>query len=1022
MFPVPQHLPRSGGDKISSKITENNPDPNPDSDPVLDLIQPLLNNESKFTGNQVKDVRQNLENAVNENKRKTHDLLINNFPSISTQIQLSTSLHSDISNVQFKLSKLESEIDPSDTKISFLPPLIDSLNRHFSASSSRSAAQSHVKALKTLSKRVEKVKRFEEAVWTARSADEWVLNQVIVEKGFTVVEDEDERIGEKVLQGTKLMLAIQAKESLLKSMVIEQITDGFNSAISFSAPVHGKGASLSVQSHIALQHPRTTPPRHFSSATSTHYPIAEIYNALSKLALLDELLRTLTNRLQKDLIQPIVSSSYRASISSTDKLSILRLTSSSSRSPIDALQDIKISLDFIADTVFPSSSSLPERETFLSSLSTSAFQSILDSLIHPALPSSLDGVSGWLSIIQQAVEVETTFSKQGVLAKFFERDAGVTWAQQRRYAVADEVRRLILSGWGGWENESKGKEREVITYIEVEVDEPMSIDEPEIKEPTNGEDGFGWGFDVSPEKEKVKSLEKPAAREDVTMEDDGWGFEESSSVAGPSSPPKATMTPPTKNEEGAEEEEDGWDLDPSPSPSQPPSVAEPESNVTSLTDSQVIAKPAKPAREAKRLGKKVAKVKHEEDEYDSWAEPVNPRAQNGSSSNKANHLTPVPSPKVNITSIPLPESKENSGDDGWGWDDDTNNKVTSQASSSTARPEVKEPPRSKKRKEMREEKSTIRENFLVSTSCETLLGIAKSVLTEIEAMKSSKLSSPAFDISTLEPILIEAIKEVFTLYRALLPTHFANQLRDVPSLSMQAYNDTLHLSTLISSLAVGLNLQEEKERLEALGDHIFQSQLEVQRIGLIDSLEELDGLEGTSEEKIFRKAEKSIKGLIHNLESLSRVVKPILPTSKYLETISYLLTTLIIKITNDILNLGDITEIESHRLTDLIKLIYPLEGLFENHGGVVRFVNGWLKFCYIAEILQASLVDITYLIDSGSLVDFTSDELITLVRALFASSEKRDTVVEKIEREGTSGGSNSSTTLINEERGFSIDR
>jgi len=47
---------------------------------------------------------------------------------------------------------------------------------------------------------------------------------------------------------------------------------------------------------------------------------------------------------------------------------------------------------------------------------------------------------------------------------------------------------------------------------------------------------------------------------------------------------------------------------------------------------------------------------------------------------------------------------------------------------------------------------------------------------------------------------------------------------------------------------------------------------------------------------------------------------------------------------------------------------------------------------------SANLVDITYLFDSGALIDFTTDELISLLRALFADSEKRDQAIAKIER------------------------
>ncbi|WWC85501.1 uncharacterized protein L201_000365 [Kwoniella dendrophila CBS 6074] len=1024
MFPVPQHLPRTGGESLSSEI--------PEKDPVLDLLQPLISQgeSSKFTGHQVRDVRSNLERAVKDNKDKTHDILINNFPSISSQIQLSTSLHSDISFVRSKVSSLEAEIDHSDTQTSFLPPLIQSLNRHFSATTTRSSAQAHIKALKNLSKHTERIKKLEEAVWLGKGADEWVLNELQTEKGYSINEEEKEE--EALLQGTKIIKAIQAKDELLKSMVIQQITEGFHAAISFAVPTAGQGTTLSVQSTVTLQHPRTTPPPQFEPSTSSHYSLAEIYAALSRLGLLQETLQSLSNRLQKEIIQPVVVTSHKISLSTAEKLSILRLEPNTDSSTSTVLEGVKTILDFTSNTIIPSFSSSDTsgiRDQFLESLHKSAFQSILDFVILPSLPPTLSGISDWLSTIQQAVQVESSFSKAGneVIKPFFENEAGISWAQQRRYAIADQVRQLILGGWGGWESTEKEQEREVINYIEVEVDDEPIIPPVSSKTGTKGEEDFGRGFDKSPKQDRV---DIPAVKPDVTkvesdqaedinMEDDGWGFEESSSssAAGPSSPRKASPPPP--DVPMIEDEEDGWDLD--PSPPTPSSIAEPEPEIAKVSEPVQAPKPSKPAREAKRLGKRVAKVKQEE-EYDPWASP-DPGEDPIKLANGNHHVT---NPPVKITSSLTPPHsapKQDEGEEGWGWDDDTTSAPIMKDSkkeipdvSALIPPAPESQMHPQKRKEIREEKSVIKELYLVSTACETLVNIAQSILYDINQLKSSELSSPSFESSKLDITLNEAIKEVFILYRALLPTHFINQLKDVPSLAMQAYNDSIYLSTLLTqfdldglTINADFDLKEEKRKLEDLSENIFENQLKNQNQLLIESLTDLNELQNTNEEKIYKKDEKVIKGIIRNLESLDRVIKPVLPSSKHLEMISYLITSLIKQLTNNVLDLVDITEIESNRITELFKFVYQLEHIFDhdNIGGIVRWVEGWLKFCYISEILQASLVDITYLIDSGSLIDFTSAELISLVEALFANSEKRDSVIEKIERDGTSGKADS---------------
>ncbi|KAK6904986.1 hypothetical protein I203_105805 [Kwoniella mangroviensis CBS 8507] len=999
MFPVPQHLPRTGGESFSSEI--------PDQDPVLYLLTPLISQgeSSKFTGQQVRAVRESLEKAVNDNKGKSHQLVINNFPSISSQIQLSTNLHSDISDVRRKVTGLEDEIDHSDSQTSFLPPLINSLNRHFSASSSRSSAQAHIRALKSLSKHTERIKKLEEAVWSGRAADQWVLDELRDEKGYLVDIGEE---GEEILRGTKIMKDINTKTALLKSMVMDQLTEGFNAAIAFSHPTSAKGMTLTVQNTITLQHPRTNPPPQLKTTTLSHYIFINVYSALSRLSLLDDLLQTLSKRIQKDLIRPIVSSTHSITISSTDKLSLLRLEPSPDIPPQKVLENIRSILSFTLNTIFPPSFDLPERQAFVSSLMNSAFQSILDFLILPSLPPTLTDAPTWLETLRQATEVESDFcqdeseSQSQLIRPFFESEAGSTWAQQRRYAIADEIRRLILGGWGGWESVVEKKEKEVISYFEVEVD--VEDDVPMVVESQkDGEEDFGWGFDDStlPKDNMNTAKVEEKGNQDVNMEDDGWGFDESSTAsAGPSSPPKPS-NPPLVQEE---DEADGWDLDPSPSHS----ILSAESEPTIIPVPAPIPKPAKPAREAKRLGKKVAKVKHEE-EYDPWGSPDPDEDTNKATNGKDHHHPQIPSPTKPDKVVPSPSIvKQDNADDGWGWDDDSTPASvpsTGTTSASTDIPALNVPSKPTKRKEVREEKKLDIEHYLVSTSCETLVDIAKSVLKDIEELGSLELSSPSFNVSIIQPILLESIKEVFTFYRALLPTHFANQLRDVPSLSMQAHNDCFYLSGLVSQLSIqDTALNGEKEKLMDLAEHIYETQIDFQRTSMLESLDELNELQGTNEDKIFKRNEKVLKGVIHNLESLDRVIKPVLPSSKHLEFISHLVTTLTQRLMNDVLTLGDITEVESNRLTDLFKLVYPLEHIFEPEGGVVRWVGGgWLKFCYISEILQASLVDITYLIDSGSLIDFTPDELIGLVRALFAHSEKRDSVIERIERDGTGG-------------------
>lgn len=64
---------------------------------------------------------------------------------------------------------------------------------------------------------------------------------------------------------------------------------------------------------------------------------------------------------------------------------------------------------------------------------------------------------------------------------------------------------------------------------------------------------------------------------------------------------------------------------------------------------------------------------------------------------------------------------------------------------------------------------------------------------------------------------------------------------------------------------------------------------------------------------------------------------------------------------------------------------------------IATHVPHWLKYVYLIELLGASLSDIGQLLDHGALVDFEREELVRLVRALFAESEVREGVVARIE-------------------------
>jgi len=60
---------------------------------------------------------------------------------------------------------------------------------------------------------------------------------------------------------------------------------------------------------------------------------------------------------------------------------------------------------------------------------------------------------------------------------------------------------------------------------------------------------------------------------------------------------------------------------------------------------------------------------------------------------------------------------------------------------------------------------------------------------------------------------------------------------------------------------------------------------------------------------------------------------------------------------------------------------------------VLRIHLDWFKWFPLQE---ASLADISYLFDEGALIDYETQELIKLVRALFADTPQRSNMVNKL--------------------------
>ena len=125
-----------------------------------------------------------------------------------------------------------------------------------------------------------------------------------------------------------------------------------------------------------------------------------------------------------------------------------------------------------------------------------------------------------------------------------------------------------------------------------------------------------------------------------------------------------------------------------------------------------------------------------------------------------------------------------------------------------------------------------------------------------------------------------------------------------------------------------------------------------------------------------------------------------------LQSLGALLAGVMTKIISEVEELGDIGAEESHQLRILMDKISTAKDLFTKGGDggqdmTFVYCPNWLKFQYLAEILESSLADIKFLWNEGELsLEFDAEEVVELIAGLFAESEMRRRAIGEIRRGG----------------------
>ena len=258
------------------------------------------------------------------------------------------------------------------------------------------------------------------------------------------------------------------------------------------------------------------------------------------------------------------------------------------------------------------------------------------------------------------------------------------------------------------------------------------------------------------------------------------------------------------------------------------------------------------------------------------------------------------------------------------------------------------------------------------------------------------------------------------MFRASAPNFYGNDANG----NMYLYNDCLYTAEQLRSFTLhrqsrshdvggddSLKLQNDISALEVFGRRAYGREMESQRTIFTDLLDGAQGFANCTESPFAQECDTAISSTIDRIRELHRQWSSVLSKSALLQSIGSLLTTITNKIIVDIEDMSDISEPESQRLTSFCSRITALDDLFlpEQASNVdsddqpvpltAGYTSSWLKFQYLANILESSLIDIKFLWTEGELsLEFSADEVVDLIEALFADSDHRRRAIQEIRR------------------------
>ncbi|PAV20090.1 kinase subdomain-containing [Pyrrhoderma noxium] len=939
-FPVPDHLPRNNV-------------PNDVSSLVLGRISET--SKKDLTSDLVASWISELQLGIEQTQDKINERINEELPNYKRQFETSKSVQVRLQNLKTNVDTLSNTL--SDSESGLLPTLIKTLREHSELAQRTSDACVLRDALSYLDNYRALFTKLRKHTGAGELCEAVNLSRKL-----------GKLLGEAppALAQANVMVDMKGKLRALTDQIEEQLVEACSRGLQISATEFRIFPSVQVRKSQVI------------------ISLSNILSSLSNASLnsqLSSLKRDIISHFIDFPLQQATSSSVAWSTaldgSSYVSLSLFPLSPHPNFRKT-AINYLRTLFDFLIEHLF---ASLPSAvyTSFSQSLYKPTVSTLLRSIITPSIPTSVSQLPSFFRLVQDATDFEKEYFCVKIPKCYGTSDEGDigTWSsgvashfgRKRRVDILAEARTLTLSNT----NDRTTRVEVAIPLIPVSNIIPVQGD-------VGDNDDSAWGFDGP------KVGKKPGNKvdqEEPVAEESGWDFEEElpkddsdawgwgDNDAGGDSAPGNGVNKESKNSNGETLANTNGDSD-------APSNDSEESAWDSVWDEPVAEPPTPPSPIHSVPTVKAPKVARGLEKLSAKSKDKVPASPSLSIHSTPSSIPTSPAIPSSISSK-SPNLKHNSSL----FRQESSIQKAHAPSITPLRPPTLSIPGKEK----------VPETYEISTRAQEIVQLIKSIFTEGQDI----LATSAFSQSGFCPpdsgeiactIVLQASPAVLDLYRAVFPV----------VTSLGSSKSVRAMSTIKEQM------HEALEHLHALETWWFEEGIERECDKVLEVLARAEGFVDTGDQDIFDACENVMTEVLRSVRNIANEWKPVLPHTKWLKATGRVVDAVLVRVLSDVLALGDIPEVDSRRLAELCRILSSLESSFFDledpnaPSRVVEYVPSWLKFSYLSELLEASIADVSYLFDEGTLIDFTVDELVGLIRALFADTPLRSNTIAKIQR------------------------